>query len=522
MKPHLLSGLALLVGLSPLLHAQALERRAYLQNASPTAITVCWRTTTPTNSVVRFGTQSGDLTETVRETGKRTDHQVRLSGLAPDTKYFYSIGSSDRTLAGSRSHFFKTYPTTAKPTRIWVLGDAGTGGEDQKRVRDAYFRFTGDRHTDLWLTCGDNAYESGSDSQYTGNFFAIYPSLLRNSVLWPSLGNHDAKSSSSADQSGPFFDQFDLPKRGEAGGVPSRTEAYYSFNFGNIHFVGLDSADSNRDANGAMAKWVTRDLRANTRDWTIVYFHHAPYSKGRHNSDSEDNMSDMRQVFNPIFEAHGVDLVLAGHSHAYERSKFIDGHYGDSSTFNRKTMVVQRGGGKGGDAYTKSTLGPVPREGTVYIVAGSSGKLDSGPLDYPAMWISRESLGSLVLDIDGNRLTSTFLDDTGNRHDRFSIIKGESANLQPMVTITRPSTTATFTAPATFSIQADVGDTGGPISHVEFFRDSTLLGTDRSSPYRHVWRNAPGGTHGLTAVATDLQGNRATSPAVEVKVLPVE
>ena len=76
------------------------------------------------------------------------------------------------------------------------------------------------------------------------------------------------------------------------------------------------------------------------KDWTIVFWHHPPYTKGSHNSDSEIELIDMRLNFVPILEAYGVDLVLCGHSHSYERSKFIDGHYGNSRTFSDGTMVV--------------------------------------------------------------------------------------------------------------------------------------------------------------------------------------
>lgn len=229
-------------------------------------------------------------------------------------------------------------------------------------------------------------------------------------------------------------------------------------------------------------------------------------------------MVDMRENFNPIFEAYGVDLVLTAHSHSYERSKFIDGHYGHSGTFNRKTMVKQPGSGQGARAYTKSATGPVPHEGTVYTVIGSSGKTDGGPFDHPAMWFSQETFGSLVLDIDGNVLTSTFLDDEGKKRDTYSIIKGNAAILKPTVKITRPSTGATFTAPANFAIFADATETGGTIAKVEFFRGSTLLGTDTSSPYRFRWKDAPAGTYRLTAVATDNRGATSTSSIVKIRV----
>jgi hypothetical protein len=181
-------------------------------------------------------------------------------------------------------------------------------------------------------------------------------------------------------------------------------------------------------------------------------------------------------------------------------------------------MVKQPGGGKGAGAYTKTATGPVPREGTIYTVAGASGQTEGGPLNHPAMWMSLNVLGSLVLDIDGNQLTSTYLDDSGAGRDTYSMIKGDSTKPQPTVRITRPADGATFTAPATFAIQADAAETGGDITRVDFYRGGTLLGTDTSAPYRFTWKNVSSGTYPLTAVATDSGGTTAISPVVKIKV----
>ena len=81
-----------------------------------------------------------------------------------------------------------------------------------------------------------------------------------------------------------------------------------------------------------MYNWLRNDLISNTQQWTVVYFHHAPYTKGIHNSDTEIELIDMRQNIIPLLESYGVDLVLAGHSHIYERSYFIKNHTGLETT----------------------------------------------------------------------------------------------------------------------------------------------------------------------------------------------
>ena len=127
---------------------------------------------------------------------------------------------------------------------------------------------------------GDSAYQSGTDAEFQNAVFNMYPMLLRQSVLWPTLGCHDSISADSTSQSGPYFDIFSVPRNAEAGGVASGTEAYYSFDFGNIHFIVLDSFESSRAPNGAMLTWLTSDLAATTQPWIIAYWHHPPYSKG--------------------------------------------------------------------------------------------------------------------------------------------------------------------------------------------------------------------------------------------------
>ena len=68
--------------------------------------------------------------------------------------------------------------------------------------------------------------------------------------------------------------------------------------------------------------------------WIVVMLHHPPYTKGNHDSDVKQNEIRVREKFVPLFEAAGVDLVLSGHSHSYERSRLINGHYGLSTDFD--------------------------------------------------------------------------------------------------------------------------------------------------------------------------------------------
>ena len=410
----------------------ALTRGPYLQSSTPTSIVLRWRTSAAETSRVVYGTNLAGLDLTNTAAALVTDHIVTLTGLVPDTRYFYFIGATNTTLAGpSTNHFFLTHPLsgTPKPVRVWVIGDAGTATANQINVRNAFETFNGTNTLHAWLQLGDNAYNSGLDTEYQTAVFNMYTNELRNSVTWPALGNHDTAQGTAYVDTYPYFDIFTLPTAGQAGGVPSTTEHYYSFDLGMVHFICLDSMTASRATNGAMAIWLRSDLAVTTNRWLVAFWHHPPYTKGSHDSDAEVELIEMRQNIVPILEVGGVDLVFSGHSHAYERSKLINGHYGLSPTFNASTNVLQTGSGRetnGVGAYHKPDgLGekPVGNRGTIYTVAGSSGQATSGSVNHPAMFYSALSLGSVVLDFTSNRLDAIFLRDTGATNDSFTIIK---------------------------------------------------------------------------------------------------
>jgi hypothetical protein len=416
-----------------------LLRGPYLQMGTHTSVIIKWRTDEPTDSVVRYGT-TAQVLNSAEDEESTTEHEVQLTGLSPNQKYFYEIGSSDETLAAvNPGQYFITHPLPGvpKPTRIWAIGDAGTasaGVFGSHEVRDAYLNYIGTNHTDVWLMLGDNAYYEGWDHEYQVAVFETYPTILRNTILWSTLGNHETYMNPGGHIA--YYDIFSLPTGGEVGGIASGTEKYYSFDHANIHFVCLDSELSARTTNGVMWGWLEQDLQANTNEWLIAFWHSPPYTKGSHNSDNRfdnnGNMIAMRTNFVSLLEQYGVDLVLCGHSHIYERSYLLHGHYGFSASLE-PTMIMDRGSGRPGDTgpYIKSDSSGA---GAVYIVAGSSGWATSRTGFHPVMFFDELQLGSLVIDVDDNRMDVKFLRETGAIDDYFTIIKGIPAEPLRVVT----------------------------------------------------------------------------------------
>jgi hypothetical protein len=407
-----------------------------LQNS----IVIRWKTDVATNSKVNYGTTVGNLTQSFTDNTNTTEHIVTLTGLSTNTLYYYSIGSTTQTLQGDANNYFKTMPVVGSTEKIRVLamGDMGDNSANQLSVRNAYLNFNGSNYTNAWLLLGDNAYENGLDAEYQGNFFNIYQgNLTKNHVLWPSPGNHDYANNSArqADHNIAYYDIFSLPSNGQAGGVPSNTEAFYSYNYGNIHFVALDSygweTGNTRlyDTLGPQMVWLKQDLAANTQPWTVIYFHHPPYTKTSHNSDTEPELINMRQRVVRIFERYKVDMVLNGHSHGYERSFLLNGHYDVESTFNPATHALSTSSAKyNGTAnsciYIKNPTDV--RNGIVYVVAGSAGQLDGTSAGYPhnAMYYSDVSIGgAFFFEVEGNRLDAKWVCSDGSIRDQFTMMK---------------------------------------------------------------------------------------------------
>ena len=407
----------------------AVSRGPYLQSGTPTSLHIIWHTDVATDSRVQYGPAPGNLPDAVESIAITQEHEILLDGLTSDTRYYYSVGNAAGVLSGDDAdHYFQTSPLPGDRSaiRVWVIGDSGAANANARAVRDAYDDLAGGEPTDVWLMLGDNAYPSGTDDEYQAAVFDTYPGLLKHTLLWPTFGNHDAVSASSLMQTGPYYEIFTLPIGGEAGGLGSGTEAYYSFDFGNIHFVSLNSQDIDRSPppDGIMLSWLRDDLLATTQDWIIAYWHHPPYSKGSHNSDTETQLIQMRTNALPVLEDLGVDIVFSGHSHSYERSYLLDGHYGLSGTLN-EAMKLDGGDGRidGGGAYQKPTQGPGSHEGSVYMVAGSASINSGGDLNHPAMFLSLAELGSVVLDVEGDRLEARFLDSQGAWRDYFTLVK---------------------------------------------------------------------------------------------------
>lgn len=420
-----------------------LIRGPYLQAASSTGIELRWRTDVSSRSRVRFGTSPDRLDRQVDDARLLTEHQVKLKDLKPYTRYYYSIGGFQDTLQTGKDNSFMTLPEPGKAGkyRIAALGDCGDNSINQRNVKNQVIRYIGNQELNAWILLGDNAYSDGTDAEFQSKFFNIYKDdLLKKYPLFPTPGNHDyhdtdvTSAKAQVTHETAYYQNFSMPTEGESGGVASHTQAFYSFDLGNIHFLSLDSYGKEDqayrlyDTLGPQVNWIKKDLAENkNKGWVIAYWHHPPYTMGSHNSDKEEELIKIRENFICILERYGVDLVLCGHSHDYERSRLMAGHYGPEASFdaakhNLSSSSGRYDGGTNAAPYVKAQDG----KGTVYVVSGSAGKLGGKQKSFPhdAMYFSdADHGGASILEIEDNRLDLKWICADGQIRDQFTMMK---------------------------------------------------------------------------------------------------
>ncbi|GHG74333.1 metallophosphoesterase [Comamonas sp. JC664] len=384
---HLAPFAAALALLAASASAGTLYRDPYLQKVGPDTATVAFRLAANCRPEVRYGVGAADQAAVSPDGGKV--HAVVLTGLKPGTEYTYEVSACGLRTPAKR---FRTAPVPGtRSVHFITVGDFGTGGSNQRKVVAAMVK----QRAELFVALGDNAYADGTEAEIQNNLFVPMEALLAEVPFYASLGNHEYVTN----QGQPYLDNLYLPSNN-----PDGTERYYSFDWGHVHFVALDSncavglASADRCTRDAQKAWLERDLAGSTQPWKIVFFHHPPWSSGEHGSQLS-----MRRHFGPIMEKYGVDLVLTGHDHNYERSKPMKGD------------GVAAPGEKG-----------IP-----YLVVGGGGAtLRKLPGSKPDWSVIRDNTAYGFLDVkvvDGT-LTAQLLGEDGGTVDRFTLEK----DLPPM------------------------------------------------------------------------------------------
>jgi hypothetical protein len=324
-----------------------LLRQPYIQSVTDHGAVVAWTTRTAGGGEVRYSGPAGASSTpsesrllTASQTGMSSDyyqHEVRLFGLSPSTRYLYTVVVNGTPLTSGTDTFTTAPLRGTGEVRFIAFGDSGVGSTAQRQLagRMASESF------DLAIHTGDVAYGApdmsggGSYPQYDAWLFDIYAAWLRLRPFFPVIGNHDEELGLAR----AYRDAFVLPDNGATSGYADHAERFYSFDYGTVHFVALDTELAFQDPvrRQAQLAWLERDLASTTQPWRIAVVHRPPYSAGTHHG------SDLavRQYVSPLLEKYGVQLALTGHEHSYERTVPLQ----EQSTTGRPVTYIVTGGG---------------------------------------------------------------------------------------------------------------------------------------------------------------------------------
>ena len=358
----------------------------YVQDVSPRRAVVQWATLGSTGAgAVRLlpdGVPVPSIVETISPAASQLPaplylHRAELNHLPPGQTHRYQVTLDGLPVNPSRPLSFQT--PGEQTANFVVFGDSGDGGPPQRQLA----ALLGREPAQFALHVGDLAYWEGTFRQFAEAFFSIYPDLLTRMALFPVPGNHDYEFQDAF----AYRTLFRVPTGTVDAGGQGR---YYSFDWGPVHFTVLDTNHSLLAAlagSGAMLQWLEQDLAATRKPWRIVAVHHPPFPTSAAKLHDPACALVARHI-TPILERHGVQLVLAGHEHLYQRTQ----------------------------ARRSGQFSPGPA-GTVYVTTGGGGSQLYPPGDAPFVVHNAGASHFLRIQADPRRLTVQAIDAHGEQLD---------------------------------------------------------------------------------------------------------
>lgn len=301
-----------------------LTRGPVLTHVQPRSARLVWHTPTPVNTRIRYGT-GPELDRELWLPGTRTNHVAVLTDLAPGREWYYRIELlSPQGEVRTPTWSFRTPPERGA-IRFVVVGDTGSGTLPQLQVAS----WMASALMDLIVHTGDLVYPELSRELVDLRHFSVYAKLLRRVPLYPTVGNHELYNTLYRDPPGtPYFEAFDLPTNSVTG-----TSHFYSFDFGDAHFVSLfvptlypfaGTEPYRLGPETAQLRWLEEDLATTDRPWRIVFMHSPMFSSGGRrfddlNANGIPDRIELQSWLLPVFRRHGVQVAFFGHDHVYER-----------------------------------------------------------------------------------------------------------------------------------------------------------------------------------------------------------
>jgi len=317
------AALAVSLSLSAPAAAQQLTRGPYLQSVTQSSVYVVWEQDAPSRPEVRYGSAAGSLNEAVTAPSTGTRPEVQPTGLAPGHTYHYGVFQDGSKLSAD-GLTIPTAVTAGTSFRFILYGDTRSDAVAHQQVINAMAAEEGVR---LVLHTGD-LVSDGEISEQWDELFALEQPLIGSVPMFAVLGNHETNDG-WADL---YFDSLVLPANAP---VP---EAFYSFDYGSVHFLALDSHinaypwyicitdDKIYDLcfTEEQLSWLESDLDAANDspdiEHIVVVIHAGPYTS----MDDRSGNGQIRELLD-LFAQKRVSLIVSGHDHYYERGTSSNG-----------------------------------------------------------------------------------------------------------------------------------------------------------------------------------------------------
>lgn len=367
-----------------------------------TSQTITWQTDEPVDGQVRLALKEqaalsrpakllhAEMKAVPTNRGTRYVHSINLTKLKPGSSYAYQVGGGS---TWSELLSFRTAPAAPGQFTFLVFGDSQSINYQtwQSVLRQAYHA-----HPDAaFITCVGDLVDVGQDYAQWDAWFSAGKGIIDSVPVMPLTGNHESYSPERRFSPPVLFtSQFSLPQNGPDG----LKEQAYSFDYGQVHFVVLDTQAGEQreflpDLLQRQTRWLEKDLKQANKPWTIVFMHRPPYD----NKSFRDNPA-VREAFTPLFDRYQVDLVFTGHDHVYARTYPL------------------RGGA------------PAPR-GTVYVAAGRSGSktystVSANPLN-EVFYNPQAEPNYLTVSVQAERISIRALTQSGLVIDAWTLEKAK-------------------------------------------------------------------------------------------------
>jgi len=286
---------------------------------------------------------------------------------AQENAFSQNVAKGSNAGASASSPLKLTLPVKDGSLRFAVIGDTGSGTEKQRQVADMMVRYKQLFPFEFVLMMGDNLYGSETPKDFENKFSGVYKKLLDDKIkFYATLGNHDLPTQIN-------YEKFNM-----------NGKEYYRFKKGNVAFYSLNSNYMDK----RQVKWLEDELTKDTSDWKICFFHHPPYSSAmKHGSDNQ-----LREVVEPIFLKYGVNVVLTGHDHVYERIK--------------------------------------PQKGIYYFVSGAGGQLRTGDIEKQSPLTEKsfdQDMHFMLFEVVGDQLYFQAISRTGETIDSGVLVNQRKA-----------------------------------------------------------------------------------------------